>query len=408
MSQTKRRLMISLGIILIPSVAQAGWQGRRAKCVKPDSAITTEQQQSLSAAVRGGTAIWNAAGSTQQASASASTNQVLSQQAYDQAWIRYELCMALDNNHIDQETYNRLLEQSLMRTFNSASTPTPTPPPTPTPTPTPVSTTPAETTPAETPRGADTTQWKAQLQTQTELRSGSAYADMAGYGYSLLDVARTGLLDAQTATTVPVNLPAGYEYALMGVCDNDCSDLDLTVSKGGMELSVDSSRDDWPVVTITPTGSAAYDVKVAMFQCSTSNCGYQLTVWRRPVPEAPPAAVVGTPSDGPATVQLGEVREGRLVAGDHTLPNGEWADRYTLSLQAGQTVRVGMRSADVDTYLVALAPSGHTEQNDDCDGDRARSCLNFVAPEGGDWTIFATSYQSGDDGAYSLSVESGP
>lgn len=137
---------------------------------------------------------------------------------------------------------------------------------------------------AESGDGSEGTQWVQQLQAQTELRSGADYVNMAGYGYSLLDVASTDLLPPSGATTIPLSLPIGYEYAVMGVCDNDCSDLDLAVLKDGIELSRDTSTDDWPVVQITPTASSGYEIQVSMHQCShSSGCGYQLTVWQRPL-----------------------------------------------------------------------------------------------------------------------------
>ena len=139
------------------------------------------------------------------------------------------------------------------------------------------------------------TAWIQQLQAQTELRSGADFVNMAGYGFSLLDVASTDLLPPSGATTVPLTLPLGYEYAIMGVCDNDCSDLDLAVFKSGVELAVDTSEDDWPVVQITPTGSPNYEIKVAMHQCSHhTECGYQLTVWQRPIQAATPSAAAAT------------------------------------------------------------------------------------------------------------------
>ncbi len=104
-------------------------------------------------------------------------------------------------------------------------------------------------------------------------------------------------------------------------------------------------------------------------------------------------------------ISLGQPVSGTLGSGDHVLPNGEWADRYTLSVQAGQRLTMSMTSSDIDTYIVAQAPSGATEGNDDCSGDRSRSCLDFEAQEGGDWIIYATSYQGDDDGSYTLSVD---
>ena len=123
--------------------------------------------------------------------------------------------------------------------------------------------------------------WQAQLQAQTQIKSGAEYANMAGRGYTLVDVARTGLLDASSSEVVTVNVPIGSEYIIMGVCDNDCLDLDLSLMKGGVELSRDTTADDWPLVEVTPTGGSDYQIKVTMYQCSTPNCGYQLTVWRK-------------------------------------------------------------------------------------------------------------------------------
>lgn len=127
----------------------------------------------------------------------------------------------------------------------------------------------------------DSVEWKQQLTQQTEIKSGPDYGNLASKGYSLIDVAKTGLLDKDTAETLSLTLPLGRSYILMGVCDNDCSDLDLAVVKGGVELSTDTTDDDWPMVEVTPTGSADYQLKVGMYSCSAPNCGYQITVWAK-------------------------------------------------------------------------------------------------------------------------------
>ncbi len=123
--------------------------------------------------------------------------------------------------------------------------------------------------------------WQLQLQEQTRMKSGPGFADMASKGYSLVDVAKTNVLNAGTSELVNISVPVGSSYAIMGVCDNDCLDLDLTVLKEGIELSTDTTDDDWPVVQIMPTGETGYQIKVTMHQCSTTNCGYQLTVWKQ-------------------------------------------------------------------------------------------------------------------------------
>ena len=405
---------VLLALSLSPVDAEAGWQGRRTKCVKPDSAITAEQQQSLSAAVSGGTVAWNAAGEVDQASASATTNVVLSQEAFNQAWIRYELCLALDNNRIDQAMYNRLMEQSLQSSMGTAGAPASVAPVAVAPVAVaPVAVAPvavAPDTPPAAPVASSGTAWMDQIQAQTQLRSGSDYANMAAYGYTLLDVAKTALLAPSTAETVPLSLPSGYEYALMGVCDNDCSDLDLAIIKDGTELSRDTSTDDWPVLSVVPTSGSSYQVKVSMYQCTTATCGYQVTVWKGPeTTSAPAPAAVAAPAAAATNtpVPLGSSTrlQGTLASGDYTLPNGEWSDHYTISVQAGQSISASMTSSDIDTYLVAQMPSGTSEGNDDCNGDRAQSCINITAQESGDWTIYATSYQADDSGTYDLQLE---
>lgn len=123
--------------------------------------------------------------------------------------------------------------------------------------------------------------WQTQLREQTQLKSGADFANMSGRGYTLMDVARTNVLNAGASDLVPIQLPPGSSYIVMGVCDNDCLDLDLTVRSGGLDLSTDTTDDDWPVVEITPTSNPAYEINVTMFKCSTVNCGYQLTIWRK-------------------------------------------------------------------------------------------------------------------------------
>ncbi|MFT5681535.1 MAG: hypothetical protein ACI8RZ_002441 [Myxococcota bacterium] len=105
------------------------------------------------------------------------------------------------------------------------------------------------------------------------------------------------------------------------------------------------------------------------------------------------------------SMAVGTPVSGTLASGDFLLPNAEWADRYTVVLQAGEHLSMSMASSDIDTYIVAQAPSGSTEGNDDCDGDQNRSCLDLVAQESGEWLIYATSYGAADDGSYTLSVD---
>lgn len=99
---------------------------------------------------------------------------------------------------------------------------------------------------------------------------------------------------------------------------------------------------------------------------------------------------------------------GRLEEGDATLESGEFIDTRTVRLAAGEWLAVRLTSTDFDPYLIARAPDGSQEENDDCtDGDFTQSCLTVVASEAGEWEILVTSYQPGERGAYQLSLGRG-
>jgi len=150
--------------------------------------------------------------------------------------------------------------------------------------------------------------WEQQLSQQTQIKATGEYANFAAHGYVLMDVAKTSLLDASTSEFVNVNLPLGNDYVVMAVCDNDCLDLDLSIVKSGVELSTDTTEDDWPLVKISPVDTPDYQIKVTMYRCGTPNCGYQVSVWQKPrTPQAdapapePPPQPSAPPEPPPAT-----------------------------------------------------------------------------------------------------------
>lgn len=110
------------------------------------------------------------------------------------------------------------------------------------------------------------------------------------------------------------------------------------------------------------------------------------------------------PAAGSQALALGTPVQGSLSSGDTTLPNGEWADLYELQLQAGQNVAVDMQSGDLDTYLVLRSPAGEVFGNDDWEGQRSRSRVEHLAEETGAWTVYATTYEAGQGGSYTLSA----
>jgi hypothetical protein len=79
-----------------------------------------------------------------------------------------------------------------------------------------------------------------------------------------------------------VRLDGGHSYALIGVCDNDCSDLDMRLYDGdGDEVAADVENDDTPVVTVTPSRTSTYTVRAIMANCTSEPCRYGIGVYGR-------------------------------------------------------------------------------------------------------------------------------
>lgn len=99
----------------------------------------------------------------------------------------------------------------------------------------------------------------------------------AGYEPIVWD---SGALDDDEEDRYTVTLQAGFTYALVGVCDEDCSDLDLTLFDGAGTLVVeDTEIDDAPVVEFTVTRSGSFTLDVTMYTCTTEPCYYGVALF---------------------------------------------------------------------------------------------------------------------------------
>lgn len=71
-----------------------------------------------------------------------------------------------------------------------------------------------------------------------------------------------------------VNLQAGARYSFVGVCDADCSNVDLELLKGdtGEVVGSDLLDDDIPVVHYAPTANGRYFVRLILHNCTQAPC----------------------------------------------------------------------------------------------------------------------------------------
>jgi hypothetical protein len=91
-----------------------------------------------------------------------------------------------------------------------------------------------------------------------------------------------GSLRTSATSNHTLTLNGGTSYSLIGVCDNDCSDLDLRLfDPNGREVASDLLTDDTPVVSWTPRRTGTYTVRAIMTACSSEPCRYGIGVYGR-------------------------------------------------------------------------------------------------------------------------------
>lgn len=96
-------------------------------------------------------------------------------------------------------------------------------------------------------------------------------------GYHYGGYTHEGSLGDGGSERLTIRLGAGMESQLIGACDTDCSDLDLTLyDSTGREVDSDLQPDDFPIVSTTPGKDAAYTILVQMVDCAADPCRYAI------------------------------------------------------------------------------------------------------------------------------------
>lgn len=124
-------------------------------------------------------------------------------------------------------------------------------------------------------------------------------APMAAHAQSVIDQMTTAAMEMMTqagltkrsqhdgslaqgkAADLSVNIPAGSQVLIAGVCDEDCSDLDMRVSQNGTMLGEDILEDDAPMVTLSNWTGGTVTVRVEMPACSVAPCAFRVLVYTK-------------------------------------------------------------------------------------------------------------------------------
>ena len=79
-----------------------------------------------------------------------------------------------------------------------------------------------------------------------------------------------------------VTLRAGQDYRVVGVCDDQCGDLDLRgLDPNGETLDADLLHNAMPALSLEPELTGQHTIEVAMAQCGAPRCWFAFNVYAR-------------------------------------------------------------------------------------------------------------------------------
>lgn len=106
---------------------------------------------------------------------------------------------------------------------------------------------------------------------RAELLRRSANARQQGYAADREPV--FGSLNDDANDQKAVTLTAGRRYVIIGVCDQDCTDIDLRLfAPDGTKIIEDIETDDYPTLQFTAAVTGTYRLSVEMAVCNTNPC----------------------------------------------------------------------------------------------------------------------------------------
>lgn len=112
-----------------------------------------------------------------------------------------------------------------------------------------------------------------------QLAAAASVAEDEGYGMShdpYVDKLSGGK-DELTLT-----LHRDVDYAIIGVCDTDCGDVDIRLYDENNNLvDEDVTTDDFPVVEVNPKWTGKFTVQVEMYKCARTPCYYAIGVFAK-------------------------------------------------------------------------------------------------------------------------------
>ena len=111
----------------------------------------------------------------------------------------------------------------------------------------------------------------------TQLEAVYGWADDQGYSTRNYVI---GKLDEDEKDTWTMTLYGGNDYLIIGACDGDCGDLDISVlDENDNVVARDTETDDVPVIELDLKEGGRYQFRVTMYECSVEPCYFGFGVF---------------------------------------------------------------------------------------------------------------------------------
>ncbi len=223
-------------------------------------------------------------------------------------------------------------------------------------------------------------------------------AEFASLGFTEIGDERVGSLNTDQSFAVSINLQAGTEYRLVGVCDQDCFDLDLVLKDpDGEEVGSDILEDAIPLVAYVADTTGEYQVEVIMIACGLEPCSYRLAAFAKGEEIGPGGAAFS------GEMLLHETHRGELDPEDEKVGES-YVEVFEVEARAGQRIIVDLRSDEFDTLLKLSGPDGIREENDDYGYDTGHSHIEMLVVTDGTYSVQVTSFEPESEGAFVLQI----
>lgn len=111
-----------------------------------------------------------------------------------------------------------------------------------------------------------------------------AQAAAAQQGFQMVGQPVSGGLQQGQSWNIPGELYAGYDYRVLGVCDQDCNDMDLVLFDGnGAVIAQDTTTSSQPMLAVQTPYNGAFTIQVQMYHCAVAPCYYAVALYARPL-----------------------------------------------------------------------------------------------------------------------------